>query len=187
MGRNCVLLLNVPPDTTGQFAEEDVQRLRAFREDIDEIFDTDLTNGAKAEANAVRGEDRMYGAPRVLDGNRSTYWAPREDDQSGKVVVDFEEEETFNVVRLQEPITMGQRVSRYRVEAWQSEEGEEATGWETISEGTTIGYKKLDRLPKPVTSQRIRIVVEKALATPILSEMGVHFDPHPAPWVQEEE
>jgi hypothetical protein len=66
---------------------------------------------------------------------------------------------------------MGQRVARYRIEAWQD------GAWQTVSQGTTIGHKKLDRLPEPVTTSRLRLVVEDALAEPLIAEMGVYFDP----------
>lgn len=181
VGRNCVLLLNVPPDTTGQFAAEDVKRLRAFREAIDAIYETDVAKQAQAEARPVRGGDRSrYGAAQVLDGDRSTYWATGDKKRSGRVTLLFEEERVFNVVRLAEPIALGQRVAAYRVEAWQG------GAWKTISEGTTIGYKKLDRLSEEVTTRRVRVTIEQALAAPLLAEIGLHLDPHPAPWVEDE-
>lgn len=182
VGRNCVLLLNVPPDTTGQFADEDARRLRAFREAIDAVFDTDLAEGAEAQARPVRGAARaQYGAGQALDGDLGTYWATGDTARSGRITLSFEEEKTFNVVRLQEPVALGQRVAAYRVEAWQ--EG----AWRQMSEGTTIGYQKLDRLPEPVTTRRVRVVVEEALAAPLLAEVGLHRDPRPAPWLEDEE
>jgi len=70
---------------------------------------------------------------------------------------------------------MGQRVARYRVEIW-------ANGaWRTVSEGTTIGHKKLDVLEAPVTTSRVRIVVEEALAEPLLAEVGLYLDTHAMP------
>lgn len=182
VGRNCVLLLNVPPDTTGRFAEEDVARLRAFREAIDAIFDADLAEGAAAEADNVRGGDATYGAEQVLDGDPSTYWAAGDEERAGHLELTFANEQTFNMVRLQEPVALGQRVAAYRVEAWQEAEGR----WIPISEGTTIGYQKLDRLAAPVTTRRVRVIIEEALASPLLAEVGLHLDPHPAPWLQEE-
>lgn len=172
VGRNCVLLLNVPPTPAGRFDEADVERLRAFKAAVDEIFATDLAAGASAEGSSTWGGASRFGAAQVLDGDETTYWAPEEGAASPSLTLDLDGEQTFNVVRVEEPVTMGQRVARYRVEAWQ--EG----SWQTISEGTTIGYKKLDRLAEPVTASRLRVVVEEALATPLLSEVGLHIDHH---------
>jgi len=177
VGRNCLLLLNVPPDQEGRIAEEDVERLRELRAALDRIFASDFTENATAEASSSwggapqSGHAPQFGASQLLDGDLGTYWAAREGDLTGSVALTLHREATFNVIRLQEPITMGQRVAGYRVEAWQ--EG----AWRTISRGTTIGYKKLDRLDETVTTSRVRLVVEEALAEPLIAEVGLHFDP----------
>ena len=80
----------------------------------------------------------------------------------------------FNVIRLQEPIQMGQRVAAYRVEAWQG------GTWQTISEGTTIGHMKLDRLDTPVNTAQVRLVIGEALAEPLIAEIGLFLDSHGA-------
>jgi alpha-L-fucosidase len=64
-----------------------------------------------------------------------------------------------SVVSLQEPIEAGQSVARYRIEAGESGR------WRTVSEGMTVGYRKLDRL-QDVATDRIRIVVEEAIRPP---------------------
>ncbi len=180
VGRNCVLLLNVPPNRKGRFAEEDVERLYAFHEALQTIFGTDLAEGAEATAGNVRGGDPIYGAAQVLDGDLGTYWATDDSVTSASLELDLGEAETFNVIRMQEPVYLGQRVAAYRVEAWQDGE------WQTISRGTTIGHKKLDRLEEPVTTRRVRLVIEEALAAPLIAEFGLHYDPHSAPWAQAE-
>jgi alpha-L-fucosidase len=45
VGRNCVLLLNVPPDRRGRWHDNDVAVLREFRRILDETFATDLAAG----------------------------------------------------------------------------------------------------------------------------------------------
>ncbi len=171
VGRNCVLLLNVPPTAAGLLDGRDVDRLREFRAALDEIFDDDLARGAGATATSTRGGADAFGAVRVLDGKLDTYWAPEEADSEPGFELALTEPQTFNVVRMQEPVAMGQRVAAYRVEVRRDD------GWETIIRGTTIGHKKLDRLDEPVTSEQVRIVIEDALAVPLLAEFGLYFDP----------
>jgi alpha-L-fucosidase len=67
---------------------------------------------------------------------------------------------------------MGQRVAAYRIETWQD------GSWRTIGKGTTIGHKKLDRMAAPVTSDRVRLVIEDALAEPLIAEIGLYLDPY---------
>lgn len=171
VGRNCVLLLNVPPDDSGRLADADVARLRAFRAALDRIFETDLADGAAATADAVRGAE--FGAANVLDGDLETFWTLDDGVETGVLTLELDAQETFNVIRLQEPIAYGQRVARYHVEAYVDGE------WAAVSRGATIGHKKLDRLERPITSDRVRIHIEEARAVPLLAEIGLHLDPFP--------
>lgn len=170
VGRNCVLLLNVPPTDEGLLDVRDVERLREFRAALDEIFDEDLASGARVAASSSRGEG--YGAEKVLDGDPDTFWAPG--DEEAWLELELGAPVTFNVVRLQEPIAMGQRVAAYRVDVQRD------GAWETVIRGTTIGYKKLDRLEEPISTDRVRIVIDNSLALPLLAETGLYLDPHAA-------
>ena len=175
MGRNCLLLLNVPPDPTGRLSTSDVRRLREFRAALDGIFARDLARGATAVADGRWGDDSHFGGEQVLDGDLDTYWAAPTGSHTGAVTLDLDAETTFDVILLQEPIALGQRVLRYRVEI-------QAAGlWRTVSEGTTIGHKKLDVLAAPVTASRVRIVVEDALAEPLIAEVGLYLAPQDIP------
>lgn len=171
VGRNCTLLLNVPPTPSGRLADEDVERLYAFRAALDAIFDTDLAVTAQATASNVRGGAARFSAAQVLDSDLRTYWATDDTVDTAVLELELERAPTFNVVRLQEPIALGQRVAAYRVEAWVG------GAWQVISRGTTIGHKKLDRLPDPVTARRVRVVITDARAHPVLAEVGLHLDP----------
>lgn len=171
VGRNCVLLLNVPPAPTGRFAPEDVRRLHAFRYALNSIFDVDLAAGAVASASSVRGGAERFGAAQVLDDDPTTYWATDDTVATASLTLVLEEARTFDVVQLQEPIQLGQRVAAYRVEVPAED------GWRVVSHGTTIGHKKLDRLAKPVSARRVRVVIEEARANPLLSEVGLYRDP----------
>jgi len=77
---------------------------------------------------------------------------------------------SFNLVELQEPVFMGQRVSRYRVEYW------DGAAWQLFSAGTTIGYKKLDR-HATVSATKVRLTIEDARAYPLISNFGIYLTP----------
>lgn len=63
---------------------------------------------------------------------------------------------TASIADLREPIEHGQSVARYRLEAWRD------GAWVPLAQGTTIGYRKLDRFPA-TTMSRVRVVVEDAV------------------------
>lgn len=73
VGRNSLLLLNVPADKRGHLHEADSVRLMELRAAIDEIFSTDLAEGAKAEACCVRGGSKKFAASNILDDDYDSY------------------------------------------------------------------------------------------------------------------
>lgn len=74
------------------------------------------------------------------------------------------------IADLREDITRGQCVARYTLEGLGDD------GWTTLSRGTTIGYRKLDRFP-PVRVRRVRLTVEDAVAAPRPIRIGLYSPP----------
>ena len=159
----------MPPNTEGRLAKADVERLYAFNDAIEALYDPDFAAGQHASAGTTRGE--AFAPENALDGDFDTYWAAGEGRTSDTLEVRLDEPAHFNVVRLQEPIDMGQRVAAYRVEVWQDD------AWHTLNKGITVGYRKLDRFV-PVTARRVRLVIEDARASPLINAFGLHFDAH---------
>jgi alpha-L-fucosidase len=85
------------------------------------------------------------------------------------LTIDFGKDVEFNVVRTQEEIQWGQRVSEYKIEAFTDGQ------WKVVHEGKTIGYKKLDRFPRTKAS-KLRISIVAARAAPIMKPVGVYLD-----------
>ncbi|CAL1405100.1 unnamed protein product [Linum trigynum] len=176
VGRNCLLLLNVPPNTTGLIPESDVERLREFRTAIDTIFSTNLAEGCSVRASSNRGGRNNGGfAPEnVLDEDHLwTYWAPDgREERDGYYWIEISSGGSslkFNVIRIQEAIGLGQRIKRYEIYV----EGEK------IANGTTIGYKRLHRLKKGVVGGRnVMIKILESRSVPLISSFGLHCDPY---------
>ena len=166
VGRNCVLLLNIPPDTRGLFHENDVAVLREFRRILDETFATDLARGRSVEADAVRRGARFAPA-NVTDGDPESYWAAGEGATSATLEIDLGGPTYFDRVLLQEPIRLGQRIAAFRVEAHVD------GSWQPVADATTIGYKRILRTPG-FTADRLRIVIEQATNEPALSTIGLY-------------
>ncbi|XP_008812847.1 alpha-L-fucosidase 1-like [Phoenix dactylifera] len=168
VGRNCVLLLNVPPNSTGLVSDADIERLREFRSAINTIFSTDLAQGSKAKASSQRGGS--FAAMNVVDGDDQTYWAPKEDKDGNGYWIELERWDpsaSFNVVRIQEAIAMGQRIKRHEVYA----------DGKLVASGTTVGYKRLHRLKTPVEARKVKVWIKESRGVPLISAVGLHFDP----------
>jgi alpha-L-fucosidase len=70
--------------------------------------------------------------------------------------VDLGRSVPVSIVSLREDLTRGQAVSRYEVT------GSNGGAWKSLSQGTTIGYRKLDRL-RPTAVRTVRLVVQGSL------------------------
>lgn len=69
---------------------------------------------------------------------------------------------------LQEEISKGERVRQFLVEA-------RINGlWETIATGTNIGHKHIITIP-PVETDKVRLIVKKSVARPIIRNIEVHY------------
>ena len=86
VGRNSVLLLNVPADTRGRIPSADSLRLMEFRALRERVFGNDLAKGARQR---LRGN--------TLD-------------------IQLPEDRTFNLIELREDISLGQRIYSFQVE-----------------------------------------------------------------------
>jgi len=93
----------------------------------------------------------------VADDARRT-WLPT-GARSADLSLDLGRAVTIGVARLEEDIAHGQRVARYTLY------GAADSDWQVLSQGSTIGYTKLDRFA-PVTVRRVRLTIEDAVATP---------------------
>lgn len=172
VGRNGVLLLNVPPATDGRFADADVTSLKGFHALWEKIFSNNLLSGAKVKA--AKGENKTTAAA-IIDGNYDTSYCPKmsisvQEAGKGEVPVTFtlKQPVRFNVLSLQEDIRKGQRVEDFVLQVKQDGK------WKEVAKGTTIGYKRLIKLSEPVTTQDVRLVVRQSRGTPALAEMGLY-------------
>ena len=82
-----------------------------------------------------------------------------------RLSVSFLRAATFDHVCIQEQIQAGQQIVRHAVDGWNGSE------WTTLVEGTTIGYKRIHRIPR-TTASRIRVRVHESLAQPVIARLS---------------
>lgn len=160
VGKNGVLLLNIPPDKRGLIADSDVKNLTAWKNTIDNIFSENLIGKGKITATNSKNTRAL------ADGNKNTYWTTKDKDTTGTITFDLGSIKTFNVCRLQEYIQKGQRVENFVLEYKAGNEWKEATN------GTTIGYKRMLTFPD-VSAQFVRLRITSSRMEPMISEMGI--------------
>uniref|UniRef100_A0A1D1YGV1 Putative alpha-L-fucosidase 1 n=1 Tax=Anthurium amnicola TaxID=1678845 RepID=A0A1D1YGV1_9ARAE len=171
VGRNCFLILNVPPNSSGLISDEDLQVLQDFSKLRRAIFSNNLAQDAIITANSTRGGicDPSFVAPHILQEGLQTYWAPKEGQPNWEIYLDLQKSKQFNVLQVQEPIQMGQRVFEFHLDAVIGGK------WQTVIYGTTIGHKRLLKFPL-VKSQYLRFVIDGSRADPLIAYFGIHLD-----------
>ncbi len=120
VGRNALLLLNVPPDTRGRIHEIDSTRLMEFRAWREKVLGVNLAADAGIRKRA-----------------RGSIWE-----------MTLPEARTVNYVQLQEEIALGQRISGFRVEAkdaggWRTIAEGTTIGYKRILPVATVTARKV--------------------------------------------
>jgi alpha-L-fucosidase len=171
VGRGCCLNLNLPPDRRGRIHENDLRALREFRRIWDATFATNLAAGARFEASAVRPTPEQYGPQYLLDGDRATYWTTPNAVLTPVLEVHLPRTVSFNVVDLREHLPLGQRIEALALDRWQD------GAWVECATATSIGNRRLVRLPQKITTERVRLRITQAAACPVLAEFGLYAEP----------
>jgi len=165
VGGNTVLLLNVPPNSDGLFAERDTKVLTEVGQVLRETFKTNLAVGATATASASRGPG--FEPASALDGDTTTCWMPPDWTTQAELVITLPGPKTFNVVMFQEQIRdYGQRIAKFAVDAQVNGQ------WQQIAEGQTVGYKRICRTPD-VTTDKVRIRILDSRLCPTIATFAL--------------
>ena len=164
VGRSVSLLLDVPPDRTGQVPSGDANILLQFKTQRDAFLNRNvLTPTSKVNATSVRGgNSTVYGPSNLLDGKDNTYWALNDNERTGTVELDLGATYTLDAFVVQEYIALGQQIGGYAVDALVS------GAWKTQVTGTSMGYKRIDSLSTSVATNKIRLRITQANATPVV-------------------
>lgn len=167
VGRNSKLLLNVPPTRDGLLHQTDTTRLLEFGRTKEELFAKDLARGARVRASSGSGSSSTAG--RLVDGDANTSWSAGSGTTSATLEIDLVRPARCSVIRLQEPIALGQTIERFAVDAILPHETKR------LASGSTIGYCRLVRTP-PTQVQRLRISVASALGEVRLASVAIFDD-----------
>ena len=167
VGRGSTLLLNIPPDRRGLIHENDVTVLKEWRALLDQEFSNDLAKEAAIAVDSYRGNNSRFAPENLIDSDPNTYWATDDEVSAGEITLDFHSKKLIKYVQLQEYIQLGQRVKIFSVEA-------KVNGhWQSIAEGTTIGYKRIVKV-EPIETSALRVRILDSKACPVLNNLSVY-------------
>ena len=150
VGRNSLLLLNIPPDEDGLLYPTDVANIIEFRKILNETFAHNLA--------------LHHAAASLTDKNLNTFISV---ENNKPLIIDFGKPAAFDRAMLQENIANGERIEQGFIEYW------DGTSWKKIDDFVTVGYKRLFRFA-PVTTSKVRITILQSKAKVQLAEIGFY-------------
>ncbi|WP_346238347.1 alpha-L-fucosidase [Niabella insulamsoli] len=163
VGMNSVLLLNIPPDKRGLISDADISSLQQWTAMRRLTFSKNFLRKARVTcSNGLK-------LKKALDGNYNSYLTTKDADTATTIVFELKHKARFNVLSLQEAITVGQRVEKFT--AYYEDKG----AWKQFTSGTTIGYKRLLQFPA-ITANKIKIDIEASRLNPTIAEAGLYYD-----------
>ena len=152
VGRNSLLLLNIPPNKDGLFEETDIRAIDSFRNILNKTFEHNLAAG-KIEKG-------------LTDKKLNTFISMNESDP---LVIDLGKIQAFDRLMLQENIQHGQHIRQGSWEYW------DGNNWQLIQTFSTVGHKRLLRFNTIQTSKlRLTITGIKNSDKVQLSEIGIY-------------
>ena len=179
VGRNATLILNLPPDRTGELPQATVSRMEELGQLISDRLGHDyaLSKSASVTASSERSGG-YYGAQNACDGNKDTYWATDDGITTGTLTIDLGTTQTIRYMTLQEYVRLGQRVQAFNIEySTDGQNWKRASSQEAM---TTIGYKRIiplngsvSGLPTGYKARYVRVNITQSKACPLLQVVGV--------------
>lgn len=146
VGGNATFLLNIPPTREGLFHKNDVARLQELGDFLRNEF-----------ANPIKELDEKE--IKVNTTSQADNFSIRIDLPLSKL----------KYIIIQEDIEKGQRVESFEVLVKNSSDK-----YETLFSGTTIGYKKIIRFEKPLTTDSLIIKITSCRCEPELKKIVIY-------------
>ena len=148
-------------------ADETVLERRA---ETDKVLGPNLALHRPVSTSNVReGKQVEFGGEQALDGDDKTAWRTDDNTAQAKLELDTEGALEINALDLAEAIDALGRVQEYKVE------GQVDSDWKLLSQGTTIGDRKIDHFPK-VILWKVRLTIVKSKPGPAIRRLGLYLD-----------
>ncbi len=181
------LVVNVPPDNTGQLREHEANTIIGLGKRLNIKKNKPLPkNGKFISINApivassiLNNDELKFGARWAIDGGMQTAWAAA--DTIAELVLDLDQNQPFNKISIFEnqiiKVAKDQfttyrtnRILSYCIDCWLD------NAWKTIyMSEEPMGDCKVIRFPKAYKTSKLRFKVLKASAPPSITELNVIY------------
>ncbi len=159
VGRNGVLLLNVPPTREGRIHPNDSMSIVEFGAIIRNTFKFN-------RISSIRYDQIDVSTILTDDSLETSLTLQKKDTITFEIIT--AEDDSVNLLKVQENIKLGQRVEKFMLEKMEN------NGlWSPVCEGTTIGYKRILSFPTQ-HGRRWRFTILSSRYHPAIAEIGLY-------------
>ena len=152
VGANASLLLNIPPNKDGLFAQRDVETLLAMGAQLQIDFNEDLADDSIMTDSCHLDEEHR--GQMALTHTTDEYWHSGFDPDHATLTLDLGDDYDIDKVVLSEHIATGQQIEKFSLY------GQINGKWKKIFAGTVIGSKRICRFAE-TRMQYIKLVIEE--------------------------
>lgn len=161
VGGNAMFLLNIPPTKEGRIHENDVRRLQELGEYIRSAYETNLL----MEAKDIISSEPSLCLEHLLTKD-DTGISTKDGITSLEIVIRWSKKQKVSRIVMMEPICKSQRIERFCVQSKRD------TEYQTIYQGTTVGYKKI-AVTEPIETEEIKVIIQDSRVNVNLKYLGI--------------
>ncbi len=152
VGKNALLLLNVPPSKNGIIEPDDVKLLEDFKNRVDKAFCKRLLFSAATErAKMAPGFENC----RLQKGD-------------GALIFSLPKKQRVRTLVIREDTSFGQRIERFEIYF------KAPLGFRKVYTGTTVGSKRIVRFPPCAGTDEIRFVITQSRSSPVIRDAALY-------------
>jgi hypothetical protein len=167
LGSQALKNLGYRSNAKEQLEDKTLTKLPDLRYDDDPELGKDVAMYRPVNPGGIRGTTREFGAEKALDGNPKTYWATDDSVTQATLEVDMEGPVVVGAAEICEAAGFEGRVQEYKIE------GQIDSDWKLLSQGTTVGKRKVDRFPKE-TVWKVKLTILKKKDYPAIQKFGLY-------------
>jgi alpha-L-fucosidase len=167
VGMNCSLLLNVPPNKEGLFAQKDIDQLLKFRKEIEKIYDSPVVPSSVSAVDKDGNANSSEEVKNILTDDSSSYVF-----SDSEYMLDFTlstAKRIKHIVFSEDSNVYSERVKKYSIYA------KIGSSYIRVGKGESAGNKTVVKLGvlTPWTNS-YRIVIEESKAAPAIRFVGLY-------------
>lgn len=169
VGNNAIMLLNFPPDTTGNIVRTDVENAIESNQRIEKMLAVNMLDGAHLNADSTHSSDCEIDL--ALFDDDDLFYASAPDRNVSVIEIDVPENAgEFNTVILGEKVELGERITEFLLEDISDNQEK------VLYSGTSVGYLRAVRF-KGGRYRKLRLTLTGICAPVTLRTLSLHYYP----------